>query len=190
MTKVPVAISNHHLHLTQTDYQILFGDQPLMKKNDLSQTGQFAAQQTVTLQTAKNKIDKVRLIGPCRLYTQVEISQTDAYWLGLQPPVRMSGDLTGAAKITIVGPVGKIEREAAILAARHLHLTATDRIALGLEGKTEIDIRLTNNSPRSPMIFSHVQLKDDPQATLELHLDTDEANAALTQNGDEAEILF
>ncbi len=189
MQKIPLAISNRHLHLTAADYQILFGDEKISVRNNLSQPGQFAANQTVTLKTFKNILEKVRLIGPFRPYTQVEISQTDAYFLGLTPPIRMSGDLTNAAKITIVGPAGSIEREAAILAARHLHLTAADRQSLHLENISEITVRLDNLSPRSPIILSHVQLKEDSQAALELHLDTDEANAALARPSDFAEIL-
>lgn len=191
MSKIILGVSNRHLHLSASDFKLLFGyDQPI-KKADLLQPGQFAAQETVNLKTAKAELKNVRLIAPFRPYTQVEISPTDAYFLGLKPPVRDSGDLNGAAKITIVGPAGKIEREAAILAARHLHLTPQDQINLDLTNQSEISIKLQTeiNNPRDEMIFTKVRLKVSPQAQLELHLDTDEANAALAHTGDEVIIL-
>lgn len=202
MTKITLGISNRHLHLTESDYRQLFGDQPLTKRNDLSQPGQFAAQQTVTLFTDKNTLENVRLIGPFRAYTQVEISQTDARHLGITPPVRDSGDLTGAAKIGLRGPAGSLELPVAILAARHLHLTPTNRHTLNLDNVEEISVTIKNSqnsgsipelttkpNPRGGVVFSHVHLKVDPQAALELHLDTDEANAALANSGDTVEIL-
>lgn len=191
MSKITLGVSNRHLHLSASDFKLLFGyDQPT-KKVDLLQPSQFAAQETVILKTVKAQLKNVRLIAPFRDYTQVEISQTDAYFLGLKPPVRDSGDLNGAAKITIIGPAGELEREAVILAARHLHLTPQDQIELGLANQSEISIKLQTepNNPRGEVIFTKVRLKVSPQAQLELHLDTDEANAAFAQTGAEVIIL-
>ena len=109
--KVTIGVSNRHLHLTDADYQILFGSQPLEKKQDLVQRGQYSTKQLVTIQTEKDKIEKVRLIGPLRTYTQVEISKTDAYKLGIDPPLRESGDLTGASLLEIIGPCGQIKKK-------------------------------------------------------------------------------
>lgn len=191
MPKIILGVSNRHLHLSASDFKLLFGYEQATKKIDLLQPGQFAAQETVTLKTTKAQLKNVRLIAPFRDYTQVEISQTDAYFLGLKPPVRDSGDLNGAAKITIIGPAGEIERDAAILAARHLHLTPQDQIELGLVHQSEISVKIQTESdnPRAGIIFTKVRLKINPQAQLELHLDTDEANAALAQTGDKVIIL-
>lgn len=191
MPKIILGVSNRHLHLSTSDFKLLFGYEQPTKKADLLQPGQFAAQETVTLKTAKAELKNVRLIAPFRPYTQVEISQTDAYFLGLKPPVRDSGDLNGAAKIAIIGPAGEIERDAAILAARHLHLTPQDQIELGLVHQSEISVKIQTESdnPRAGIIFTKVRLKINPQAQLELHLDTDEANAALAQTGDKVIIL-
>lgn len=184
--QIPLGVSNHHLHLNADDYQVLFGEQPLTKRNDLSQPGQFAAEQTVSLKTDKGRIDKVRLIGPLRPYTQVEISQTDAYKLGITAPVRDSGNLDQAATIEIVGPQGSVTKAAAIIAARHLHLTPTDRKKLALENVDEVKIQLLGEKGA---VFEHVQLKVDENYALECHLDTDEANGCLAKTGDQVIIL-
>ncbi|MDO5561402.1 MAG: phosphate propanoyltransferase [bacterium] len=184
--QIPLGVSNRHLHLNTSDYQTLFGEQPLIKRNDLSQPGQFAAEQTVSLKTDKGQIDKVRLIGPLRPYTQVEISQTDAYKLGLNPPVRDSGNLDQAAVIEIIGPQGNVTKAAAIIAARHLHLTPADRKRMNLENTNEVKIQLLGEKGA---IFDNVRLKVDENYALECHLDTDEANSCLAKTGDWVEIL-
>ena len=110
--KISIGVSNRHVHLTKEHLSILFGaNYELEKKNDLTQPGQYASTAVVTIKTSKSEIDNVRVLGPIRNYTQVEISKTDAYKLGLNPPVRNSGDLGGSAHITIVGPNGSIDLE-------------------------------------------------------------------------------
>ncbi len=184
--KVILGVSNRHLHLSAEDWHILFGEQILTKRNDLLQPEAFAAEQTVTLRTPKNELKNVRIIGPLRPYTQVEISQTDAYFLGLQPPIRNSGELQDAAKITLIGPNGQVERAVAILAARHLHLSPEEKKAQGWEKTEQVSVRLGGEKG---LTYHHVYLKTAPAAVLELHLDTDEANAAGAKTGDQAEIL-
>lgn len=124
--KITVGISLRHVHLTKEDYSLLF-DEPLTEKNPINQPGQFAAKQTVTLQNDERKLDNVRIIGPERNYTQIEISKTDAYYLKLNPPVKSSGDLEEAEEITIIGPKGKITRKACIISDRHIHITPKER---------------------------------------------------------------
>lgn len=184
--KVPVGVSNRHIHLNQEDYQILFQDQPIEIVKPLVQEGQFASNIFVTIQTPKGQIEKVRMIGPLRTYTQVEMSQTDAYKLGLHPPVRDSGDLKEAASITIIGPCGKIEKPCAILANRHIHMNEKTRKELGLEGKDEVSVHFGGLKSAT---LEHVALKVDPSYVLEMHLDTDDANALLIKTNDYGEIM-
>ena len=124
--KVTVGISVRHFHLTEEDYNLLY-DEPMEVLRPINQPGQFASTKTATIRNGDRKIENVRLIGPARNYTQVEISRTDAYALKLNPPVRASGDLKGASVITIETEKGKIERPACILADRHIHITKEER---------------------------------------------------------------
>ena len=124
--KVLLGISNRHVHLTEDDYKTLFGDEPLEKVKDLVQPGEYASNQKVSIKTEKNVINNVRLLGPLRSYSQVEISKTDSFTLGIKPPVRNSGDLENAAEVTIVGPKGEVTKECCIIAARHLHINTSD----------------------------------------------------------------
>ena len=179
-----VGISNRHVHLTEEDLKILF-DKDLTKKKDLSQIGEFACNETVTLKTNKREITNVRIIGPTRNYTQVEISKTDAYSLGLNPPIRTSGDLEGSETITIIGPMGQITKECCIIANRHIHINKELRKQLNLENKDIVSIKIGGIKGG---IIDNVYLKEKENFLLELHLDTDDANAFLLKNGDEVEI--
>lgn len=179
-----VGISNRHVHLTKEDLEKLFNSE-LTKKNDLTQTGEFACNEIVTLKTEKREIPNVRIIGPIRKYTQVEISKTDAYFLGLNPPVRNSGDLDGSDVITIIGPKGQITKQCCIIANRHIHITKALRKELNLENKETVSIKI--NGIKSGII-NNVYIKEKEDYILELHLDTDDANAFLLKNGDEVEI--
>ena len=131
--KVNVGISNHHVHLNDEDYKILFKNHDLTKRNDLTQPGMYACNETVTIKGSKRSIENVRVLGPLRNYTQVEISKTDAYYLGIDPPVRNSGDLSDAALITIIGPYGKLEKKACIIPTRHIHVDKEIRQKYHLE---------------------------------------------------------
>lgn len=186
--KTSVNISARHVHLNKSDLNILFGDgYELSKDYDLKQPGCFAAKEKVIIKTEKNKIDDVRVVGPIRDYTQVEVSKTDAYYLGIDPPVRASGDLFGSSGITIVGPKGSINLESGcIIAERHIHLTLEHMKVYNLVGKDKVDIFIPGIKGG---IISNVKLKVSDNSYFELHLDTDDANAFLLSSGDIVEIL-
>ena len=185
---VSIGVSNRHVHLTKEHLEILFGKgYELEKKNDLTQPGQFASTATLTLKTEKSEIPNVRVLGPVRDYTQVEISKTDSYKLGLNPPVRNSGDLKDSEKITLIGPNGTVNLDfGCIIATRHIHLTKEHIKAYNLEGKECVRVRL---SGEKGAILDNVYLKVSDDAYFELHLDTDDANANLIKNKDIGEIL-
>lgn len=180
---IPVGVSNRHVHLTKESVDILFGkDYELTKKNDLTQPGQFACNETVTILTPKSQIEKVRVLGPIRKYNQIEISKTDAYKLGLNPPVRRSGNIKGSAPITLIGPKGKIDlEEGCILATRHVHISKEDALIHDLVDNEEV--YLVKEGEKGG-IFDHVFIKVMDEAFLEVHLDTDDANSFLICQGD------
>ena len=186
--KVSIGVSNRHVHLTKEHLNLLFGEgYNLEKKNDLSQIGQFASTALVTLKTEKSEISNVRVLGPVRNYTQVEISKTDAYKLGLNPPVRNSGDIENSESITIIGPKGEIKiKEGCIIAARHIHILPNQMKAYGLEGRKVVNVKLNGEKGG---IITNVYLKVSDDAFFELHLDTDDANAHLIKSGDIGEII-
>ena len=185
--KVQLGVSNRHIHLSLDDYKILFGDMEIENIKDLVQPGEFATNLLVEIATAKNKIGKVRFLGPIRPYTQVEVSKTDCYTLGIDAPVRASGDLTGASEVTIIGPCGSVTKKCAIIANRHLHLNHNDRIKLGLEGVDKISVKVGNEKSA---VLNDVYVKETVNGALELHLDTDDANANLLKTGDIVEIIL
>ena len=183
--KVKVGISNRHVHLTKEDYKILFNKETLTLRNNLTQPEQFAACETVAIKTEKNIINNVRIIGPFRSYSQVEISKTDARTLGINPPIRDSGDLSDASNITILGPCGQIRKKCCIIATRHIHISKEEKEKYNLNDKVKIKI----NSEK-PTILEEVSLKVGENYNFELHLDTDDANAAFISQGQEVEIIF
>lgn len=185
--KITVGISNRHIHLNEEDYKLLFGDTPFEIRNELKQPTMFASTLTVSITGSKRTIDNVRVLGPIRSYTQVEISKTDAYTLGVNPPVRNSGDLEGAGEITITGPMGSITRNAAIIAARHIHVNEEIRKEHGLVGIDKVSVKKVGEKGA---ILDDVRLKDSELAYFELHLDTDDANALLLNQDDELEIIL
>ena len=184
--KVLLGISNRHVHLTEEDYKALFNDAPLEKVKDLVQPGEFASNQKVSIKTEKSTINNVRLLGPLRKYSQVEISKTDSFTLGIKPPVRNSGDLENAEKITIVGPYGEVTKNCCIIATRHLHINKEDRIKYNLEGVEKVKVKIESEKST---IFEDVYVKENPNYVLELHLDTDDGNGSLAKTGDEVEII-
>ena len=185
--KVSVGISNHHVHLNEEDYHLLFGDTIMEKRNDLKQPGMFASTLLVDISGPKNSLKNLRVLGPNRNYTQVEVSKTDCYVLGVNPPVRNSGDLEGAAEITITGPKGSITRNACIIATRHIHVDQKIREEHGLVGIEKVKVQKVGEKGA---ILDDVYLKDSDEAYFEIHLDTDDANALLLKNDDELEILL
>lgn len=186
--KVIIGVSNRHVHLTKEDLETLFGTgYELTKVKDLLQPRQFASNEYVSIESENGRIDKVRVIGPTRKYTQVEISKTDAIKLKLNPPIRDSGDLKDSEAITIIGPMGKVKKEnGCIIANRHIHMTPKMQEELGLSGLTEVSIKLDGEKGG---ILHHVVLKVMDEATYELHIDTDDANAHYASTGDYATII-
>ena len=179
-----IAVSNRHLHLTKEIYDELF-DEPLSIKRPLNQIGEFASFQTVTLKTEKGEIPNVRLIGPLRKYNQVEISRSDAYLLGINPPVRESGDLEDSEMITIVGPKGEVTlKDACIQAERHVHMNEKKAEELGL--KHEDMVKLIVNNDKGGIMEAFVKVSSN--GYFEIHLDKDDANCFLLKTGDEVEI--
>ncbi len=183
--KVLLGVSNRHVHLTEADYKILFADEEIKEIKELVQKGQYASDKVVTIKTEKNKIEKVRILLPYRNYTQVEISRTDSYALGINPPIKDSGDLEGASTITIEGPKGEVTKACGIIANRHIHMTPELRKQLNLEDVNEVKISFEGEKG---VMFSNVKIKEDPSFTLELHLDTDDANGSLLKTGQEGTI--
>lgn len=182
---VNIGVSNRHVHLTEEDFIILFGDTScLEKKSDLVQTGEFACNNLVTLKTEKSVLEKVRMIGPFRKYTQVEVSVTDSYKLGITCPIRDSGDLEGASEIEIIGPKGSIVRKSAIIANRHIHVPLNNEYGL-----SDGDVVRVKVSGEKGGIMDNVRVKSKDGYVLEFHIDTDDANAHLLKTGDTAIIL-
>jgi putative phosphotransacetylase len=184
--EVILGVSNRHVHLTEEDYKVLFGDEPLGVVKELVQPGQFSSDKQVAIKTEKRTMEKVRLLGPLRSYTQVEVSKTDSFALGINPPIRNSGDLEGSAVVTIVGPLGEVTKPCAIIANRHLHISPEQRVANGLVGVDKVKVKI--NSEKAT-IFEDVWIKESPDYTLELHIDTDDGNGSLAKTGDMVEII-
>ncbi|MFW6237823.1 MAG: phosphate propanoyltransferase [Halanaerobiales bacterium] len=180
---LPAGVSNRHLHLSRSHLENLFGtNYELGSLKGLSQPGQFAAEETVTLKGPKGKLEKVRVLGPVREETQVEISITDSYKLGVEPVIRKSGNLEGTPGVKLYGPRGKVElSKGVIVAARHLHLSGETAKIFGLQDGDRIEVE---KKGVRPIIFRDVIVRVSPDYFLEFHIDTDEANAANIKNGD------
>lgn len=185
---IKIGVSNHHVHLKKEDLENLFGSNyELQPQKELSQPGEFASQEKITLKTEKGTIENVRILGPIRSYTQVEISKTDAFKLGLNPPVRESGDLSGSEAITLVGPKGEVSiNEGCIIASRHIHITHADRVKMNLLDVDKVSVRINGIKGG---IMENVTLKESDNYVLEMHIDTDDANAHLINQGDIGEII-
>lgn len=188
MKQVPVGVSARHIHVTQEHLEILFGSgAQLHVMKDLSQPGQYAAEETVAVIGPKGKFDKVRILGPVRKATQLEISRTDAFSIGVKPPVRESGNIAGTPGIKLVGPAGELDiEEGVIVAARHIHFHTSDAEKWGITDKQLLSVKL--NTER-PLIFTDVIARVSDSFKLDMHIDTDEANAAGAKTGDTAEII-
>ncbi len=176
--KFLVETSARHVHLSAADLETLFGaGASLTHKKDLSQPGQFACEERVTLIGPKKTIPNVIILGPERSATQVELSFTDARTLGITPPVRESGDLAGSAPCKIVGPAGEIEiKEGAIVAKRHIHMTPADAERFSVRDKQIVRVRLDGEGRST--VYGDVVVRVSPKFALAMHIDTDEANAA------------
>ncbi len=185
---IPVGISNRHIHLSEEDLFALFGEQyALTNLKDLSQPGEFAAKETVTIAGPKGQISRVRILGPVRQATQLEISMSDSILLGIPAPIRMSGDLAGTPGIEIIGPQGSIKlNQGVIIAQRHIHMTPKDAETFGVKDQEAVCVK---TSGIRSLIFDQVMIRVSDQFSLEMHLDIDEANAAGLRNGDRVELI-
>lgn len=186
--RVPVGISARHIHLSPEHLKALYGSgYGLQVYKPLSQPGQFAARETLTVVGPKGVIEGVRVLGPTRPQSQVEISRTDAYRLGIEAPLRDSGDLTGTPGVALVGPKGAVNLEkGVILAAAHIHMHPTDAAQTRLKDGDRVQVLVEGDRGTT---FNNVLIRVSDKFKLEFHLDTDEANAALLDNGDMVEIV-
>lgn len=181
--KIPIGVSNRHIHLSKSDLETLFGvGYELTPIKDLSQPGQYACKEVLTIIGPSMKpIENVRVLGPVRKASQVEISMTDSYTLKVKPPVRESGNIKDSAPIRIVGPKGIVElKEGCIIANRHIHMSPDDALGFGVKDGDYVDIDA--NGKRRTRWFD-VQVRVHKDFRLEMHVDTDDANAAGIGNG-------
>ncbi len=185
---VPVASSARHVHLCRADVEKLFGKgYQLQKFRDLSQPGQFACKEQVTVVGPKGRLERVRVLGPERKDTQVEIALTDSFALGLRPPVRMSGKISGTPGCKLIGTAGEAEiSEGVIVAARHLHLSVEQAKLFGL--KDGQAVRLRSEGERA-VILENVVVRAGNGHDMEVHIDTDEANALAMSGSPMMEVL-
>ena len=185
---VPVGVSARHVHLTQEHVEALFGEgYQLTKKKELM-GGQFASNEMVTLVGLKLRaIENVRVLGPVRKASQVEISATDAIKLGIKAPIRESGNIAGSAPIAIVGPKGALYlKEGCIVAMRHIHMSPADAQAAGVHDGDIVSVKADNERGT---VFNQVKIRVHETFTLEMHIDTDEANASQIATGDVVSII-
>lgn len=175
-TGVPVGISNRHIHLSQADLDQLFGaGYQLTPMKELSQPGQFACKETVTICGPRGAIEKVRVLGPVRKETQIEIVAGDCFKLGVKAPAKLSGDLAGTPGITVVGPKGSVQTaQGLIVAQRHIHMAPADAQAYGVQDGQIVKIRVGGLRGG---IYDNVAIRVTTSSKLECHLDTEEANA-------------
>lgn len=173
---VEIEVSARHVHLSDKDLKVLFGNVELEQVRPLSQPGQFLSKQKVTLIGPKGKMERVSVLGPTRKDTQVEISKSDAFVLGVDAPLRESGDIKGSAGITIEGPCGTLElKEGVIIAHNHIHVTEPDSHLLGLYDKDRVSVEVLSERP---VRFDDVIIRVSKNFSCKMHVDFDEANAA------------
>ncbi len=186
---VPVGVSNRHIHLSAEHLEILFGKgYQLTPIKDLSQPGQFACKEQLTIiGPSLRAIEGVRVLGPIRKESQVEISRTDSFTLKVKPPVRESGDIKGSAPITIIGPKGTVTlKEGCIIANRHIHMSLEEGKAFGLNDGDYVTVEVEGERRTT---FYDVQVRVNKAFRLEMHIDTDDANAAGIGNGFKVKIV-
>ena len=187
--KVSVGISNRHIHLSQEHIEALFGTgHALTKMKDLSQPGQFACEETVTLIGPKGSLPGVRVLGPARKASQVELTGTDTFKIGVKPPVRDSGKLEETPGIDVEGPKGRVHMEqGVIIAARHIHMTPEDATKYSL--KDGDHVRVVVPGPRGG-VLEQVLVRVNPDYALDFHIDTDEGNAFGLVNGQQLDVVL
>ena len=185
---VPIGVSARHIHLTQEHVEILFGKGYNLTKKQELMGGQFASNEMVTIVGLKLRaIENVRVLGPVRKASQLEISATDAVKLGICAPIRESGDIAGSCPIAVVGPKGAVYLdEGCIIAMRHIHMSPKDTAAAGVHDGEVVSVNIDNERG---IVLNHVKIREDASFTLEMHIDTDEANACKIKTGDTVTII-
>jgi acetate kinase len=183
-----VEVSAHHIHLTQEHVEALFGKgHQLTKHADLSQPGQFACKEQLTIAGPKGRIERVRVLGPTRKITQVEIAMTEQFKLGVHPPIRESGDIKDTPGCTLEGTAGSVALDRGVICAlRHIHMTPADALRYGVRDKAFVRVRVAGDRE---LDFGDVLVRVDPSYALAMHIDTDEANAAHIQTGARGHIV-
>ena len=176
--KILVEMSARHVHVTQADLETLFGKgATLTPKRELSQPGQYLSEERIDLIGPKKTIANVSILGPTRPETQVEVSLTDARTLGVNAPVKMSGDIAGSGSITLKGPAGEVTIEEGVIAAqRHIHMTPEDAEAMGLKDGQMVSVKVDTERG---VVFNETVLRVSPKFATAMHIDTDEANAVM-----------
>jgi acetate kinase len=177
-----VEVSAHHIHLTQEHVEALFGKgHQLTKHADLSQPGQYACKEQLAIVGPKGRIERVRVLGPARKYTQIEIAMTEQFKLGVHPPIRESGDIADTPGCTLESTTGSVKVDRGVICAlRHIHLTPADALRYGVRDKSFVRVRVAGDRE---LVFGDVLVRVDPSFALAMHIDTDEANAANVQTG-------
>lgn len=187
-TQLPIALSNKHIHISQKDLEILFGEgYELTKMKDLSQPGQYACEEKIDVVGPKGILKGVRILGPVRPQTQLELSISDAFSLGVKPMLRNSGDIAGTPGAKIIGPKGEVEiKEGIIVAARHIHMHTEDGKEFGVADKDMVSIKVGGERG---LVFNNVLVRVAESFALEMHVDIEEGNAAGAKNGDLVELI-
>ena len=187
--KVLVETSARHVHLSQQDLETLFGEgYQLTNKKDLSQPGQFACTERVDVVGAKKTLAGVTILGPVRGKSQVELSLTDARSIGVDAPIRESGDIAGSGACRLVGPKGEVALEEGVIAAkRHIHMTPADAEAFGVKDKDVVSVRV--ESAGRSLVFGDTVVRVSPKFALAMHIDTDESNAGAVAPGTMGEVI-
>ncbi|MDR1695336.1 MAG: phosphate propanoyltransferase [Endomicrobium sp.] len=187
--KVTVNVSNRHIHLTKEHIETLFGSgYALTEQKKLMQPHQFAANETLTVAGPRNEVSGVRIVGPERTQTQIEMTVSDVRYLGIKAPLRLSGDLEGSGAAVLKGPKGTVElKEGAIVAKRHIHISQKDADVMNLKDGDAVSVKM--GGERALTYENTVIRIDEKNAGPECHLDIEEANAALIKNGDKADII-
>lgn len=186
--RVPIGISNRHIHLNQSDMEILFGiGYKLSKYRDLIQPNHYAAKEVVHLKTQKNCLKNIRVLGPVRPYTQIELSVTDSRFLGINPPVRESGKIKGTPGITILGPKGTLKKEyGVIVPQRHIHMPKKIAFLYGYKDGQKVDLEFDTDRGG---VLKNTLIRVSDKYVLECHIDTDEANGLSIENKHMAKII-
>ena len=187
--KIKIEISARHIHLEKSDFEKLFGiDAELTILKELSQPEMFAANETVSIKNKNLQIENLRIVGPLRDYTQIELSKTEARKFKIDSPLRRSGDIKNSPGIVIVGPKGKVEiSDGVIIAKRHIHMTPKDAGEINVK---DGDLLKVKTEGERGLIFENVVARVDEDFLLAMHIDTDEGNAGEIEKHEEGEVLF